>query len=105
MLAAAVINRRSTMRPSDNAPVCSKIMMTIKMVASISRLCKELSILSMRKRCATTCIEEKVNVRKDFLTRQDKQPEKARRKRRNFRLNGRMRERCVELPRGQTRRD
>ena len=34
----------------------------------------------------------------DFLARQDKQPEKARRKRRNFRLNGRMRERCVELP-------
>ena len=33
-----------------------------------------------------------------FLNRQDKQPEKARRKRRNFRLNGRMRERCVELP-------
>lgn len=63
------------MRPSDNAPVCSKIMTTIKMVASISRLCKELSILSMRKPCATTGIEEKVNVRIDFLTRQDKQPE------------------------------
>jgi hypothetical protein len=28
------------MRPSDNAPVCSKIMTTIKMVASISLLYK-----------------------------------------------------------------
>jgi hypothetical protein len=45
----------------------------------------------MRKPCATTYIEEKVNVRIDFLTDQDKQPEQARRKRRNFRLNGRIR--------------
>ncbi len=45
----------------------------------------------MRKPCATTCIEEKVNVRIDFLIREDKQLEKARRKRRDFRLNGRIR--------------
>ena len=32
--------------------------------------------MSMRKPCATSGIEEKVNVRIDFLTRQDKQPEK-----------------------------
>jgi hypothetical protein len=52
----------------------------------------------MRKPCATTCIEEKVNVRIDFLTRQDMQPEKARRKRRNFRLNGRMRNGVLNYP-------
>lgn len=34
----------------------------------------------------------------DLLTPSEKQSEKARRKRRDFRLNGRMREWCVELP-------
>ena len=40
-LSAAVINLRPSMRPSDNALVCSKIMTTIKIVASISLLCKD----------------------------------------------------------------
>jgi len=58
-------------------------MTTIKMVASISKL-------GMRKRCAAIVPEKRLNVPIDSLIRQDVQSEKARRKRRGFRLNGRM---------------
>jgi hypothetical protein len=34
-------------------------------------------MLRMRKPCAATCIEKKVNARRDFLTRQDEQSEKG----------------------------
>lgn len=39
------------MRPSDNAPVCSKIMKTIKMVASIELLRKDIEVEHAQPLC------------------------------------------------------
>jgi hypothetical protein len=81
------------MRPSDNAPVCSKIMTTIKMVASISLLLRMKS--NLRKPCATTGLEGDTKHSNRFLNPSGAQGGKSRQKRRDFRLNGRLGERCV----------
>jgi len=90
--AAAAINLRPTVRLSDSAPVCSKIMTKIKMVASISRLSKDDPNRVSASLVPCLAVRKKLNVPRDFLTRQHEQDEPARRKRRYFRLNSRMSE-------------